>query len=315
MAAPERYVLAVSGGVDSVVLLDMLTRRQAAVIKTAAALKELGGDAPVYADAPRDLLVVAHFDHGIRPESASDARFVAGLAKHYGLEFDTTREELGAGANEAVARSRRYAFLRQVAGKYNARIVTAHHADDALESIALNVQRGTGWRGLAPLGDATIVRPLLKFWKDDLYEYATQRKLEWVEDATNHTDAYARNVLRRRIARELPSESKAALQVLWGSQRKLGREISDEITTVIKENDVTSRYFMTMIPADTAAELLRLLIIRAGGPSLLRAQADRAILVIRVARAGSFHHLAAGVTLQIKKRSWSVQHDQKMLLY
>lgn len=290
MATQERYVVAVSGGVDSVVLLDMLAKRQL------------------------DLLVVAHFDHGIRQESASDVRFVRGLAKKYGLKFETTREELGASANEALARRHRYIFLREVAAKYDARIVTAHHADDALESIALNVQRGTGWRGLAPLGDATIVRPLLKFWKNDLYEYAAKHRLEWVEDATNHTDAYARNVLRRRIARELPSETKAALQTLWESQRKLSREISDEIATLADSTRIHSRYFMTMIPADTAAELLRLCIIRAGGPSLLRAQADRAITAIRVAKAGSAHHLASGVSLHLKKQSWSVQHGQKMLL-
>lgn len=314
MTTPKRYVIAVSGGVDSVVLLDMLARRQAAVAKTAAALGELEGEAMAYADRPRDLLVVAHFDHGIRPESDSDARFVAGLAKQYGLVFETRREELGAGANEDLARRRRYAFLRRIAEKHDARIVTAHHAGDALESIALNVQRGTGWRGLAPLGDRAITRPLLKFWKDDLYAYAAAHRLEWVEDATNHTDAYARNVLRRRMARELTSQDKASLQTLWESQLKLGREISDEIAALTEQNTVTSRYFMTMIPADTAAELLRLLIIREGGPSLLRAQAERAVLAIRVAKAGSSHHLAAGATLQIKKRSWSVQLGEKMLL-
>ena len=133
-----RYVVAVSGGVDSVVLLDMVAQEV----------------------APQRL-IVAHFDHGIRPESADDAAFVKSLAKQYGLTFETKREELGANASEELAREHRYAFLRDVAKRYSATIMTAHHADDIIETIAINMTRGTGWRGLAVLDSPGIERPLL----------------------------------------------------------------------------------------------------------------------------------------------------------
>src|SRR5690554_6827257 len=101
-----KYIVAVSGGVDSMVLLDMMHSR---------------GDAEI---------IVAHFDHGIREDSAEDAEFVAKAAEGYGYLFESTREELGKNASEALAREKRYAFLRDLAKKYDAQIVTAHHLDD-----------------------------------------------------------------------------------------------------------------------------------------------------------------------------------------
>ena len=86
-----KYIVAVSGGVDSVVLLDMLGK------------------------IPGHELVVAHFDHGIREDSARDAQFVASLAHERGLIYAGKREELGANASEALARERRYGFLRELA--------------------------------------------------------------------------------------------------------------------------------------------------------------------------------------------------------
>ena len=103
-----KRVVAVSGGVDSVVLLDML------------------------ADEGVNI-VVAHFDHGIRPDSAADAWFVKALAARYGVEYIGKREELGADASEELARERRYAFLHEVAQKHHAKLVTAHHLDDLIE--------------------------------------------------------------------------------------------------------------------------------------------------------------------------------------
>ena len=79
-----RYIVAVSGGVDSVALLDMLARLS------------------------DHELIVAHFDHGIRSDSAEDALFVSGLAEQYGLPFEMRREELGSNASEDLARTRRY---------------------------------------------------------------------------------------------------------------------------------------------------------------------------------------------------------------
>ncbi len=192
-----KYLVAVSGGIDSVVLLSMLVQ-----------------------DAKHEL-IVAHLDHGIRPDSADDTRFVGALAKSYGLPFVTRREELGSGASEDVARSRRYAFLQEEAIKHDATLVTAHHSDDIVETIAINLTRGTGWRGIAVLGNAQVVRPLLHLSKDDIRMYAKAERLEWAEDDTNSSDAYLRNRLRQKIATSLSDETKKELLEIWKKQIEL----------------------------------------------------------------------------------------------
>src|SRR4051812_4288271 len=101
---PGKYVVAVSGGIDSVVLLDLLCAN------------------------PALQLVVAHFDHGIREDSAEDAAFVAALATLQGLEFVTGTAQLGAAASEDTARKARYEFLENVRARHGAAgVVTAHH--------------------------------------------------------------------------------------------------------------------------------------------------------------------------------------------
>ena len=121
---PGRYVLAVSGGVDSMVLLNLLQQQ------------------------PDVQLTIAHFDHGIRTDSADDRRLVQAAARFYGLPVVYHEGQLGADASEATARQARYEFLRTVRLVANAKaIITAHHQDDVLETAILNMLRGTGRRG------------------------------------------------------------------------------------------------------------------------------------------------------------------------
>ena len=148
-----KLIVAVSGGIDSVVLLDKLAR------------------------SGRYQLIVAHFDHGMRQDSAADARFVAGLAKRHNLKFESRREELGK-ANEELARSRRYQFLFEIADEHGARLTTAHHLDDLVETVAINLTRGTRWRGLAGMSDERILRAFLGRKKSELKENATKHRLE-----------------------------------------------------------------------------------------------------------------------------------------
>lgn len=223
-------LVAVSGGVDSVVLLDMLAQKK---------------------DTHR--LIVAHFDHGIREDSAADARFVEALAAKYKLPFVTTREELGEQASEALARERRYSFLREQAATFQATIVTAHHQDDLIETIAINLTRGTGWRGVAVFGDKTVKRPLLHQPKTQLYEYARRQQLEWVEDTTNQTDRYLRNRVRRGT-KALPKADRQRLIELWRSQHYLKALIEAQLRSQLGRTD---RYFYIMTPHLTGIELLR----------------------------------------------------------
>lgn len=274
--------MAVSGGVDSVVLLDMLVKRG------------------------NNELSVVHFDHGIREESGEDARFVEGLARRYSLPFFTRREELGEKASEGMARERRYAFLRELAKEQQATIVTAHHADDVIETIAINCLRSESWRGLAVLGAEDIQRPLLSLSKKELYIYAMKHGLEWVEDKTNASDAYLRNRVRKRLAKGLTVTSRQRLLELWKRQAELkeGIDLEGEALT----RGTLSRYFFTMIDFREAVELLRQVVLRKTDVSLLYSQAEYGALAIRTAKPGAIIELGEGVILEFSRGEFIARH-------
>lgn len=272
----SRYIVAVSGGVDSVVLLDMLHR------------------------LTKHQLIVAHFDHGIRDDSHEDAAFVAELAANYGLPFETRREELGPSASEEKARLRRYAFLRELADKHQARIVTAHHYDDAIETVALNLSRGTGWRGLAAL-DSDIVRPLLHLPKSQLHDYALRQNLEWREDSTNRSMKYLRNQIRRTIPK-LSRYEKDQLLTLRRQQLRHKKQIDKEVARLVGPGPNYSRYFFTHIPKLAAIECLRY-VTKA---KLTRPQLERTLLAIKTTTPGKTYQAGKGVTLSFTSRNFSV---------
>ncbi len=281
-----KYLVAVSGGVDSVVLLDMLAKRQ------------------------QDELVVAHFDHGIRLDSADDAAFVKALAANYGLPFVSRREELGAGASEELARKRRYTFLRTEAQKHEAQIMTAHHQDDLVETIAINIHRGTGWRGIAVFGAKGVIRPLLGMKKVELYEYAMKNGLEWVEDSTNREQIYLRNRLRSQLT-ALPDVFAENLVRLWKEQTMVARKVDEEVGELLSRSH--SRYFLTSIEPNVAIELLRAIIKEETALAIVRPQLERALLAIKTAQPGTIFQIGDGVTIQFALNSFIVVPPQKML--
>lgn len=189
LVKPGKYVVAVSGGVDSVVLLDMLTQQT---------------------DCE---LVVAHFDHGIRTDSKNDREFVQQLAKQYKLEFEYGEGNLGKSASEAVARKARYGFLFGVMKKRSAQaIITAHHQGDGLETLIINLLRGTGRKGLSSLqSQSSVLRPLLDLPKAELIDYAKAHKLTWREDSTNLDESYLRNWVRLTLIPQLSNDQKQQL--------------------------------------------------------------------------------------------------------
>lgn len=275
-----KYVVAVSGGIDSVVLLDTLFKEN------------------------EHELIVAHFDHGIRDDSAADARFVEALAAQYGLPYVGRREELGKDASEEFARARRHLFLGEEGARREAKVVTAHHKGDVVETIAINLTRGTGWRGLAVLGGKRIERPLLKYTKQEIRQYALEKRLEWVEDSTNARDIYLRNRLRFRMYKHLGNEAREKVIQLWKRQLDLRGEIEEE-AALFTSTGHFSRHFMTQIDEKVAVELLRNYSEGYYGQSPTRPQLNRALLAIKTARPGTSFPLGRGV-LRIDKRDFSL---------
>lgn len=278
-----KFVVAVSGGVDSVVLLDLMAKKAADA-----------GD-----------IIVAHADHGIREDSADDARFVEGLARQHGLQYESVRLELGSTASEDTARQARYEFLREVAEKYDGVVVTAHHQDDVIGSIAINLHRGTGWRGLAVMNAPGVVRPLLGWTKLQVYDYALRHRLEWVEDSTNRSDRYVRNRIRGLVHQRLSPEQCRQLVKLRKNQVQLAAEIDQLAAEAIGEY-AGNRYFYTMIDIMTATELLRSEIEQVTGKRPTGAQAERAVLAIRTARPGTRHDVGDGSRLEFSATQFVV---------
>lgn len=169
-------MLAVSGGVDSMVLLHAVARRLAS------------------GNLPRP--VVATFDHGSGGHATAAADHVRRVAGEWGLPVVTGR----AGAplrGEAAWRDARWRFLREVAAGRGARVATAHTRDDHLETIVMRALRGAGARGLsALLAPSDVLRPLLDVSRRDVESYAIAHGVPWVDDPTNRDRAFLRNRVR-----------------------------------------------------------------------------------------------------------------------
>jgi len=165
-------------------------------------------------------MIVAHFNHRLRPEAEQEAASVAGLAQDLGLPFVTDSADVNkyAGDNnlslEEAARLLRYRFLFKVARERSAQAVAVGHtADDQVETILMHFLRGAGLAGLKgmevrtllPVFDADIplVRPLLSLWRLDTENYCREHNLQPHYDATNVDQHYFRNRLRHRLIPEL----------------------------------------------------------------------------------------------------------------
>lgn len=199
-----KKILAVSGGIDSMVLLERFFR-----------------------DEPENI-VVAHFNHGTRTSADLDEQFVSSRCEELKVPFETMKIMLGEGVSEELARQKRYDFLYHVANKYGGEIYTAHHLDDLIESIAINLIRGTGWRGLTPFSDNRIHRPFIEmgFYKTDILRFAAENKVLFREDPTNATDDYLRNRVRLKLF-IMPRAEKERLIDFYKRQAIIRHEIEE----------------------------------------------------------------------------------------
>jgi len=185
--AGAEWCVAFSGGLDSTVLLFALHELS----------RELDGIQ----------LRAVHVDHGLHANARAWAGQCEIAARQLGVPFEVCRVEVDLTAGdgiEAAARYARYAALEQLL-EPGATLMTAHHADDQVETVLLRLLRGTGVRGLGsiaermPFGPGWLVRPLLTIDRSELEAFARARSLTWVEDPTNLNTARDRNYLRHEV--------------------------------------------------------------------------------------------------------------------
>ena len=264
-----KKVLAISGGVDSVVLMH------------------------IFRDDPE--AIVAHFDHGTRASSTDDAEFVAAAAKYYNLPFYSSRAKLGSNVSEEQARISRYEYFSCLCREVDGEVWTAHHADDLIESIAINLTRGTSWRGLVPFGNTAIKRPFIETtllpkgsrdefsklqgcFSDDgvpgdesdfvvdkkmILQYATEHGLSFRQDPTNTEDKYLRNRLREKM-RFLDDSKKKELLKIYHQTNNLKNSVDQLLDEILPKDGVYQRTWFDDLDRDEAIEILRAALMRAG---------------------------------------------------
>ena len=229
-----KKILAVSGGIDSMVMLHLFRQEKD--------------------------VIVAHFDHCIRENSALDCAFVGRIANDYQLAFYSERVSLGESCSESRARECRYAFLKRLCHTHHGEIYTAHHLDDLVESVTINLVRGTAWRGLTPLNGSNINRPLLSWTKRDIYRYATEHAIRFRLDSTNTDDRYLRNRIRSRLFSLSPDklhQLETDIFDLYQKQLTLSSGIEAIIESLTPKTPPYRKSIFLNSPENVAIELLR----------------------------------------------------------
>jgi tRNA(Ile)-lysidine synthase len=215
LAVPERpaarLLVAFSGGLDSTVLLHTLIAARGA-----------------------HSVVAAHVDHGLHADSAAWAEHCRRVASEAGAGFVSRRLAIAPdarGSLEAAAREARYRTLAEWTGPGDV-VLTAHHADDQLETVLLRLMRGTGVRGLtaiharASFARGVLVRPLLGFARAEIRREAHRRGLAWLEDPSNADRRFDRNFLR--------AECLPALLARWPSAGRVANRLAGQMAETLE---------------------------------------------------------------------------------
>lgn len=225
----KKLLIAISGGLDSVVLAHVFHELQYAI-------------------------GLAHCNFNLRgAESDGDEEFVKTLAKQLNTQLFTKQFATEVYANESkesiqmAARSLRYTWFKEIASQHEYDyILTAHHADDALETFLINLSRGTGIDGLTgiPEINGNIIRPLLPYTRMNLQEYATSKSIQWREDSSNASTKYIRNKIRHQIVPLLKElhptfmeNFKVTQEHLQGSKQIIEASIQNIQNDILKETE------------------------------------------------------------------------------
>ncbi|SRR5581483_2133474 len=290
--APGKYIVAVSGGVDSMVLLDALAQHTGLN------------------------LIVAHFDHGIRQDSAEDRTLVAVTAKQYDLQFVHEEGRLGIEASEAAARAARYDFLRRVQKEQGARaIILAHHQDDVLETAILNILRGTGRRGLTALASTPQrLRPLLDVPKTNILAYAKQHGIAWREDSTNMDQRYLRNYIRHTVLPQFNGAARRTLLQIIADTRQQNEDIqrllADWLAAWTVGARMNRRQFI-LLPHAVAKEMLAAWLRQCGLLSYDARTLERVTIAAKTLHPGRAISLVSGAVISVEKEALALHTQER----
>lgn len=300
----RRVLVAVSGGVDSVVLFHALQRLAGSL--------DLG-------------LCIGHVNHGLRGEqSDGDESAVRALAGKYDVpvhvaRVDPKRLRQGRGSRERptlqeAARRVRYDALRAIAEEHRAeRLATAHTLDDQAETVLLRILRGSGPDGLGGIPerspDGFVVRPLLRIPREEILSYATAQGLSWREDPSNADPAFARARLRASWLPGLRDAFNPRLLRAIGDLAEAQRRDSEWIAELVEskaeglltEEDGGLRIARSgweALPEALARRVARLALRRTGAArDISRVHLERVVKLLRSGRPGSCIELPGGLEL------------------
>ena len=246
LSAGDPLVAMLSGGRDSVCLLDL-------------AVRLLGADA----------VTALHVNYGLRDDSDADERHCAVLCETLGvrLEVERPRRPEGPGNLQAWARDTRYAAAAGLADRTDALIATGHTADDQVETILYRLASSPSRRALLGMRprDGKLVRPLLGFNRAQTTAYCEERGLAWRDDPSNDEGAYARNRIRQGLARSLAEVHPAAAQNVLRTAELLRDEAEVLDALVAAELDGSNGSPRNTIELERLAELppaLRRLVVQ-----------------------------------------------------
>lgn len=230
----DRIVVGVSGGPDSICLLDLLARLDMS-------------------------LVAATLDHGLRPESREETEHVRRFAASLGVEVVIGQRDVPAYAAETgcsleqAARELRYRFLFQVAADRQASAVAVGHtADDQAETVIMNLLRGAGLRGLTGMrprviletfsSDRPLVRPLLAVWRTEVEAYCRAHNLPTLKDPSNEDLAFTRNRVRHELIPILERYNPQVRQALWRlSEAAAGERALADVAFIDLQRELVER--------------------------------------------------------------------------
>jgi tRNA(Ile)-lysidine synthase len=219
-----KLLVGVSGGMDSIVLVDLLKRL-------------------------RCNFSIAHMNYGLRGnDSDEDEKFVQTFAESHGIQFHlqcVDMTDLNGESIQMVARTKRYTWFNELVSKYRYDfILTAHHLNDSFETTLLNLTKGTGIKGLTGISGQNdkILRPLINVSKEVIHEYAVQRNLAWREDVSNTESKYLRNKIRNQVIPVLNEMNPSLLETFRNTNERLigVSQLLDQEVVRINQNHMKS---------------------------------------------------------------------------